>query len=101
MNTTSRTFALFPPHAFRSKGGGGGTVMQAAPAPAPVTTPAAPPRPIPPVTERSIEVAAAGRDARVQAGKRKGMRSTILAGETGAYASASSTTPDGKKTLLG
>lgn len=74
--------------------------MQAAPAPAPVAATAAPPRPIPPVTERSIEVAAAGREARVQAGKRKGMKGTILAGETGAYSPQAPAT-DGKKTLLG
>ena len=47
-----------------------------------------------------VEVQAAGRDARVQAGKRKGMKGTILAGETGAY-SPQAPAADGKKTLLG
>jgi hypothetical protein len=71
-------------------------------APAPVapaaTMPSKPPAAIPPVTERSIEVEAASRQTKIDAKKRKGMRGTLLAGETGGY-----TAPDNgvTKTLLG
>lgn len=70
-------------------------------APAPVAAPAAaakPPAAVPPVTERSIEVDAAARQTKVDARKRKGLRSTLLAGETGGYVQPAA---DEKKTLLG
>lgn len=53
----------------------------------------------PPVTERSTEVLAASRQTRVDAMKRKGVRSTLLAGETGGYGALEEKQPT--KTLLG
>lgn len=97
----SRPF--FPRHAFVFKGGGGGGGSVAAPAPS-YTAPAATPKPpaaVPPVTERTVEVEAAARQTRIDAKKRKGLRSTLLAGETGGYQAPSATGEDTKKTLLG
>ena len=92
--------SLFPKHAFQFKGGGGGTqIIQSAPS-APPPAPAAPPRPTPPVTERTIEVEAASRQTLIDARRRKGLRSTLLAGETGGYQPAG-TAEDQKRTLLG
>lgn len=71
----------FPPHAFRFKGGGGAPA-QIQPAAA---LPAAAPAATPPVTERTVEVEQAGRQAKMDAAKRKGQRSTLLAGDTGGY----------------
>lgn len=92
---------FFPRHAFafKSKGGGGGgtTVVQQAPAP---TTVAKPPAAVPPVTERTIEVEMASRESKLAAKKRKGFRSTLLAGETGGY-QAPVPGEEQKKTLLG
>lgn len=68
------------------------------PVPAPVATPAKPPAAVPPVTERSIEVEAASRQTKVDGKKRKGIRSTLLAGETGG---AQTPAAEGTKTLLG
>lgn len=98
---------FFPRHAFAFKGGGGGgSVAAPAPAPtytAPAATPAAPkpPSAVPPVTERTVEVEAAARQTRIDAKKRKGLRSTLLAGETGGYQPPSATGDEAKKTLLG
>lgn len=90
---------FFPRHAFafKSKGGGGGgtTVVQQAPTPAAPKPPAA----VPPVTERTIEVEMASRESKLAAKKRKGFRSTLLAGETGGYQPAPG--EEQKKTLLG
>lgn len=94
---TSRSTELFPRYAFASKtggggGGGGGTTVSSTPPPPSVT---------------SVEVQQAKRDAKKQAGKRKGTQSTILAGETGgvnpmASGSLGSSAPDQRKnTLLG
>lgn len=59
--------------------------------PAPVA-----PEPIPPApTTSKSEVQQAQEDERAQAGRRKGIRQTLLSGETGGY------NPEGKKTLLG
>lgn len=91
---------FFPRHAFafKSKGGGGGgtTVVQQAPTPAAPKPPAA----VPPVTERTIEVEMASRESKLAAKKRKGFRSTLLAGETGGY-QAPAAEEGQKKTLLG
>lgn len=80
---------------------GGGTPPPTPPAPdAPVQsstgtiTQPTPSQPIPPVSDRSSEVQQAGREARRNSKKRKGLLSTLLAGETGG---ASAPT----KTLLG
>jgi hypothetical protein len=91
---------FFPRHAFVFKGGGGGgaaTPAYQAPAATPAT--AKPPAAIPPVTERTIEVETASRQSKVDAKKRKGLRSTLLAGETGGYQPAAG--DEQKKTLLG
>lgn len=62
------------------------------------TTPLPPPPPIPPPpTESKLEVQQAEDDQREQASRRKGVRSTLIAGETGGFSSAA----EGKKTLLG
>lgn len=77
------------------------------PAPPPVAAPPSaalpkPPAAVPPVTERSIEVEAASRQTRVDAKNRKGLRSTLLAGETGGYTNPLVTPASGAtKTLLG
>ncbi len=64
----------------------------------PIPTPPAPlPPPPPPPTESKSEVQQAEDDQRKQALNRRGMRQTLLAGETGGYAPAT----DAKKTLLG
>lgn len=67
---------FFPRHAFLFKGGGGGGG---------VPRPAEAPPPVPPVTERSSEVAAASRQSRQDSQRRKGLRATLLAGETGGF----------------
>lgn len=75
-------------------GGGGGTTVSSSP---------------PPPTTQSVEVQDAQRQARKQAAKRKGVNSTILAGETGGYRAAEGTgstggmAPSGgaKPTVLG
>lgn len=68
------------------KGGGGGG------APASQTITSSPPPP----TTQSVEVQMAQRDAAKQAAKRKGLQSTILAGETGGFKAA----PAAGQTLL-
>jgi hypothetical protein len=91
------TGSHFPRHAFAFKGGGGGTtVVQQATAPA---APAKPPVAIPPVTERTQEVEMASRQTKIDARKRRGLRATLLAGETGGFVSDNSM--EQKKTLLG
>lgn len=87
---------------------GGGS--KAPSAPAPVKMPAAPqiaipappppPAPIPPApTVSNLDASQAATDQRTQAAKRKGVRSTLIAGESaGAMSSVSGAT---KKTLLG
>jgi hypothetical protein len=62
---------------------------------------AAPPPPLPPVTEKSSDVADASRDAKLQAAKRKGLGSTLLAGETGGTGGSSAFGLATGKTLLG
>lgn len=76
-------------YAFRYKMGGGGGQQQIQASP-------------PPATAQSVEVQDAQRDARKQAAKRKGMTSTVLAGETGGYKpqSAMGTTGQQKSTIL-
>lgn len=59
-----------------------------------VVAPPAAPTPIPPASDRSSEVRQAGRDARRNSRKRKGLLGTLLAGETGGANNPS-------KTLLG
>ena len=73
-------------------------VTPTATAPTATAPTAKPPAAVPPVTERTIEVDAASRQTKIDAKKRKGLRSTLLAGETGGYQA-----PEGeqKKTLLG
>lgn len=94
---------FFPCHAFVFKGGGGGsaaspsTVYQQ-PTPA---APTKPPAAVPPVTERTIEVEMASRESKLAAKKRKGFKSTLLAGETGGYVAPGATGDEQKKTLLG
>lgn len=88
----------FPPHAFVFKGGGGRSAP--APMPAAAALPAKPPAATPPVTERTVEVQEAGRQARMDASKRKGQRSTLLAGNTGGYNPMGGAS-DEKKSLLG
>lgn len=68
------------------------------PPPASAVTPTKPPAAVPPVTERTFEVEAASRQTRVDAKRRKGMRGTLLAGETGG---AQAPTDQTTKTLLG
>lgn len=61
-----------------------------------------PPAPIPPVSEKSADVGFANLEAKRQAAKRKGLNSTLLAGETGGSLGASPyATPLAGKTLLG
>lgn len=57
---------------YHAKGGGGGGSQRVDSSP-------------PPPTTSSVEVQQAQRDAARQAAKRKGLTSTILAGETGGY----------------
>jgi hypothetical protein len=74
--------------------------MPEPPAQVPVTVPD-PPAPIPPApTTSKLEVEQAAEDQRRQAARRKGMRQTLIAGETGGYG-ATDTSASGKKTLLG
>ena len=49
----------------------------------------------PPLTETKADTTTASTDALRAQAKKKGIQSTLLAGETGGYQ------PDGKKTLLG
>lgn len=65
----------------------------------PIHIPPPPPPPPPAPTRAASEVEQAEQDKRRQAAQRKGMRSTLLAGETGGY--AGSTPMGGAKTLLG
>ena len=65
------------------KGGGTTTVQSSAPPP----------------TNQSVEVQEAQREARRQAAKRKGMTTTVLAGETGGYQPMGAT--GAKPTVLG
>lgn len=94
---------FFPRHAFAFKSKGGGGSAPAAVQPVTPATPAAPaakpPAAVPPVTERTMEVEAASRQTKIDAKKRKGLRSTLLAGETGGYQPAAG--DEQKKTLLG
>ena len=104
------------PHAMRFKGGGTTIVQQPAPTPPPPppeppppaaivpidTTTALPPPEAPassvsvapPASDKSGEVRDAQREAKRKATKRKGLLSTLLAGETGGYQGQG-------KTLLG
>lgn len=67
-------------------------------APNMTVTPPPAPEPIPPSpTTSKSEVQQAQEDERQQAGRRKGIRQTLLSGETGGYQAATSE----KKTLLG
>lgn len=62
------------------------------------TTPPPAPEPIPPApTTSKLEVQQAEDDQREQAARRKGVRATLIAGETGGFSPAT----EGKKTLLG
>ncbi len=62
------------------------------------TTPPPAPEPIPPPpTESKLEVQQAEDDQREQAARRKGVRATLIAGETGGFNPAT----ESKKTLLG
>jgi len=71
------------PHSIAFKGGGGsGPIKKTAPAAAPPST-------------TTVEVTQAARDQRKQASKRRGMKSTILAGETGGFKQ------NGTSTILG
>lgn len=64
-----------------------------------VPKPPPPPAPIPPApTESKQEVQEAEEDERRQAARRRGMRQTLLAGETGGYSASGG---EGKKSLLG
>lgn len=100
---------FFPRHAFAFKGGGGGggsPAYAATPTPPTVQPSAVTPTPkapaaVPPVTERTIEVEMASRESKLAAKKRKGLRSTLLAGETGGYQPPATGTDETKKTLLG
>lgn len=76
-------------HSFAFMGGGG----------APRQAPIAPP--IPPVTSTNADVQQAATDTRIQAAKRKGLNSTILAGETGGTTGTSGFPGIQTKTLLG
>lgn len=64
--------------------------------PVPKPPPPLPPPP-PPPTQANSEVEQAAEDQRKQSLNRRGMRQTLLAGETGGYAPAT----DQKKSLLG
>jgi hypothetical protein len=98
-------FRFFPPNAYAFKGGAGAMpsttyVQQQAPAPTLQT----PTPPAPPATTSSMEVNQARLDARRQAGAKKGLQSTILAGATGGQSESRNglaTTSTGKATLLG
>jgi hypothetical protein len=70
--------------------GGGGAPRQAAIPP-----------PIPPVTATNTDVQQAQTDTRIQASRRKGLQSTILAGETGGTAGTSGFPQLQTRTLLG
>lgn len=84
---------------FKSKSSSPAPAPAAPASPAPsVVAPSKPPAAVPPVTERTVEVEAASRQTKIDAKKRKGLRSTLLAGETGGYQAPSEET---KKTLLG
>lgn len=88
---TSRMSHFLPRHGFAFKGGGGG----GGGSPTVVSTP-------PPPSATSVDVQQAKRDTVKQAGKKKGVQSTILAGETGGYkAENPMASPDRKPTLLG
>jgi hypothetical protein len=70
--------------------GGGGAPRQAAVPP-----------PIPPVTSTNTDVQQASADVKLQNARRKGLQSTILAGETGGTAGTSGFPQLQTKTLLG
>lgn len=75
--------------------------MPEPPAQVPVTMPE-PPAPIPPPpTTSKLEVEQASEDQKRQAARRKGMRQTLIAGDTGGYGADPGTSASGKKTLLG
>ena len=89
----------------------GGSAPKVPAAPKPVKMPEAPtiqpvqpipaPDPIPPApTTTKLEVQQAEDDQKQQAAKRKGVRQTIIAGETGGYGGTSNLNA-GKKTVLG
>lgn len=71
-----------------------------APPPVPEINIPKPPKPIPPPTENKQEVAEAQDQASRDARRRRGLQSTILAGETGRPSLKSNTT-GGTKTTLG
>jgi hypothetical protein len=68
-----------------------------------VPPPAAATQPAPPVTERTSEVVGEQDKARRDAGRRKGYKASLLAGETGGFNSGFSNTVTGRaaKSLLG
>lgn len=76
---------------FKGGGGGGGSA-----APTVASSP-------PPPTQTALDVQQARRDTLKQAGKKKGVPATVLAGETGGYKNpfTAPATGDQKKTLLG
>jgi hypothetical protein len=75
------------------KGGGGGSSSAVAAAPVPQA--------IRPVTERLADFSTVERDTKKRLAKRKGLKSTILAGETGQIQGGSVSSNFGAKTLLG
>jgi hypothetical protein len=75
------------------KGGGGGSSQTVAAAPVPQA--------IKPVTERLSDFSTVERDLKKKMAKRKGVKSTILAGETGSMQGDTVNSTFGAKTLLG
>lgn len=75
------------------KGGGGGSASAVAAAPVPQA--------IRPVTERLSDFSTVEKDLKKQLAKRKGLKGTILAGETGSMQGDSVQSTFGAKTLLG
>jgi len=84
MNNPFKQFSSGDTRLFKGGGGGSTQVVQAAPTPTP------------PVTQTMSDVTQASRQARRDAKKRKGLASTIFAGETGAQGQGMI-----NKTLLG
>lgn len=83
--------ADFPRSQFFKGGGGGGGAVTVASSP-------------PPPTQTAMDVQQAKRDAVKQAGKKRGIPQTVLAGETGGFGKSQLTSgvmDTQKKTLLG
>lgn len=78
---------FWPKHSMLFKGGSSGATTVAPAVSAPAATPP---------TATTVEVQQAARDARKQASRRRGLQSTVLAGETGGYGAE-----NGKTTVLG